>query len=274
MGQCNSPDLLISLFYPHIPLSRYHFLGTHQSRSQGLLFFRTRDMDHRPESDRFKALFEHALEIYEKKTGVSLTHHPLAIKLQNCDPVEAITDILQDQARAFGDLQGSDKIMESIKTTVSILSKLSSAASLVDPFGLVRQQELVARFISLTVSYSYLNLRKRCKLVSLSYLMYVPFSGSYEDGLGDIRIMQAAKGIISNCDTLVDLLESIEHFLSRLDIYTRIPPTPAINEIVVKILAELISTLGLVTEELKQRRSSKFVVANILLLLTAVQSSL
>ena len=71
--------------------------------------------------------------------------------------------------------------------------------------------------------------------------------------------MQAAKGIMTNCDALVDLLESVEHFLSRLDIYTRIPPTPAVDEIVVKILVELISTLGLVTEELKQRRSSEFV---------------
>ena len=69
--------------------------------------------------------------------------------------------------------------------------------------------------------------------------------------------MQAAKGIISDCDALIDLLESIEHFVNRLDIYTRIPPTPELDEIVVKILVELVSTLGLVTEELKQRRSSK-----------------
>ena len=63
--------------------------------------------------------------------------------------------------------------------------------------------------------------------------------------------------MISNCDALVELLESIEHFLSRLNIYTQIPPTPAIDEMVVKILVELISMLALVTEELKQRRSSE-----------------
>ena len=75
--------------------------------------------------------------------------------------------------------------------------------------------------------------------------------------------MQAAKGIISDFDALIDLFESIEHFLNRLDIYTRIPPTPAMDEIVVKILVELISTLGLVTEELKQRRSSESVLGNV-----------
>ena len=75
--------------------------------------------------------------------------------------------------------------------------------------------------------------------------------------------MQAAKGIISDFDALIDLFESIEHFLNRLDIYTRIPPTPAMDEIVVKILAELISTLGLVTEELKHRRSSESVLTDV-----------
>ena len=78
-------------------------------------------------------------------------------------------------------------------------------------------------------------------------------------------MIQSAKGIISNCDALVDLLESIEHFLNRLNIYSRITPAPAIDEIVVKVLVELISTLALVTEELKQRRSSESVPADVLL---------
>jgi hypothetical protein len=82
---------------------------------------------------------------------------------------------------------------------------------------------------------------------------------------GNVCVIQSAKGIISNCDALVDLLESIEHFLNRLNIYTRISPAPAIDEIVVKILVEFISTLALVTEELKQRRSSESVLAEVLL---------
>ena len=82
---------------------------------------------------------------------------------------------------------------------------------------------------------------------------------------GDAHVIQSAKGIISNCDALINLLESIEHFLSRLNIYTQIHPTPAIDEIVVKILVELISTLAQVTEELKQRRSSESVLADVFL---------
>jgi len=109
-------------------------------------------MAHQPQSACFQALFEPALQAYEKKAGVSLVQHPLAIKLQNCDSAESITGLFQDQAQAFTDLQKSDKIMKSVKAAVSVLSKLSSAASLADAFGLVRQQELVTRFTPLTVS--------------------------------------------------------------------------------------------------------------------------
>ena len=132
-------------------------------------------MAHQSEYARFQALFEPALQAYEKKADVSLAQHPLAIKLQSYDTVEAITGLFQDQAQAFRHLQGSDKIMKSIKTTVSILSKLSSAASLADAFGLVRQNLLTACLTPLTFVYRRSRLRRRYRFVSLSYLTYVPF---------------------------------------------------------------------------------------------------
>ena len=46
-------------------------------------------------------------------------------------------------------------------------------------------------------------------------------------------------------------------FLNRLDVYTNIPPTPAMTEIVVGIMVELISTLSLATKEMKQGRPSE-----------------
>jgi hypothetical protein len=69
-------------------------------------------------------------------------------------------------------------------------------------------------------------------------------------------------------DTLIDLLESIEHFLSRLDIYTKIPPTVAMTEVVVKILVELLSTLALVTKQIKQGKPSESVFGEVLHYLT------
>ena len=45
-------------------------------------------------------------------------------------------------------------------------------------------------------------------------------------------------------DALVDLFESFESFLRRLDIYTKMPSTTAMTEIIVKILVELLSTIS------------------------------
>src|SRR5260221_12822480 len=56
-------------------------------------------------------------------------------------------------------------------------------------------------------------------------------------------------------DALADMLESIGHFVSRLRIYTeKSHPTPAVDEIVVKLMVELISALVLVTQKFKKRR--------------------
>ena len=79
----------------------------------------------------------------------------------------------------------------------------------------------------------------------------------------DIQVPQAFKGVIADLDTLVDLLESIEFFLKRLDIYTK-TPTPAMTEIVVKILVELLSIFALVTKQIRQGRTSEFVFAEVL----------
>ena len=65
-------------------------------------------------------------------------------------------------------------------------------------------------------------------------------------------------------DELADLLRSIDRLLKPLDIYTRIPPTPAMDDIVLKIMAELLTTLALTTKELKHVRPSESVLAHVL----------
>jgi hypothetical protein len=76
----------------------------------------------------------------------------------------------------------------------------------------------------------------------------------------DIVVHQAAKDVSASFDALVDLLECIASFLSRLVIYTKIPPTPAMAEVVMKIIVELISTLALATRQVKQGRPSESVL--------------
>jgi hypothetical protein len=100
-------------------------------------------------------------------------------------------------------------------------------------------------------------------LALVSYSLYVPLSflRAYPC---DIQLSQAFKGVSDDLDALVDLLESIEHFLRRLDIYTRVPPTPAMTEIVVKIMVEILSTLALATKFIRQGRPSESVFAAVL----------
>lgn len=59
-------------------------------------------------------------------------------------------------------------------------------------------------------------------------------------------------------DALVDLLESIEHFLNRLNIHAKIPTTTALTEISVKIMVEILSTFALVTKHIKQKQPSEY----------------
>ena len=77
---------------------------------------------------------------------------------------------------------------------------------------------------------------------------------------------QAIKDVSTSYDALVELLESIEHFMSRLDIYTRVPPTGPMAEMIVKIMVELLSTVALVTKQINQRRPSKFVLTDMTLI--------
>jgi len=177
-------------------------------------------MGDRSASSRVRALFEFALQAYEKKTGITLAKHPLAVQLQSCHTIESITGLVQDQALAFGDFQGKDRIMKSIKSTVSILTALSATACLGDAIGL-------------------------------------PFPPTKAIYAGVAILLAVAKGMNSSYEALVDLLESIECLLWRLDIYTQIPHSTAMDEMVVKIMAELLSILAQVTKELKQGQWTK-----------------
>jgi len=67
---------------------------------------------------------------------------------------------------------------------------------------------------------------------------------------------------------LADLLESIGHFLKRLEIYTEIPSTDSLDEMIVKILVELLSTLALATKEIKRGRFSESIIGEAIYYLT------
>ena len=95
---------------------------------------------------------------------------------------------------------------------------------------------------------------------SPSYLPYVP-SLNPSAYICDIQYLQAVKDVSASYDALIDLFASFENFLGRLSIYTGVPPTTALTNVLVKIMTELISTLALATKQVKQGRFSEFVLA-------------
>jgi hypothetical protein len=112
---------------PYSLESIFHFLNHMSDQSQ---------------SSRFRALFAAALQDYQSQTGTALVNHPLAEKLQNCDSVESVTTVLQEQARAFNEFRGDNgRIAKSLKGIVSVLYTLSSSAASI---GLVCREPSMA----------------------------------------------------------------------------------------------------------------------------------
>ena len=68
---------------------------------------------------------------------------------------------------------------------------------------------------------------------------------------------QAAMDLRGSQDTLIDIFERMEIFFQRLEIYTRLSPPPAMIDIIVRIMVEVLSILGMATKEMKQGRTSK-----------------
>ena len=87
------------------------------------------------------------------------------------------------------------------------------------------------------------------------YSILSRFTG--DDFCDTYGLHQAIKDISASYDALVDLFESFEAFLRRLDIYTKIPSTTAMTQIIVKILIELLSTISFAIQQAKQGRLSE-----------------
>ena len=71
-------------------------------------------------------------------------------------------------------------------------------------------------------------------------------------------IYQAAKNLRASHDTLVDIFERMEMFFRRLEIYTELQPTGEMMNIIIHIMTEVISILGIATKEIKQGRISNY----------------
>ena len=68
---------------------------------------------------------------------------------------------------------------------------------------------------------------------------------------------QAAKDARASRNKLIDLFNSIERFFQRLEIYTGITPTTAMTDIIIDIIAEVLTILAMATKEVKCGRMSE-----------------
>jgi hypothetical protein len=77
--------------------------------------------------------------------------------------------------------------------------------------------------------------------------------------LCDPHLRQAAIGVSASYDALADLFECVANFLRRLHIYTeKISLFTTMSDIMVKIMAEVLSVLALATKQIEQGRFSKW----------------
>ncbi|KAI9438070.1 hypothetical protein H4582DRAFT_2076662 [Lactarius indigo] len=171
-------------------------------------------------SSRFQAIFNGALQSYQKQTKQDLTTHPLASQLQSCDSTSAILAVLQDQVREFDQAHGGDeRLTKWLIPTVNVLYAFSAALS--EGVGLV----------------------------------FSPGKAIFA-GIGVFllaSILSAAKDVAASKDTLAELFKRIGFFFKRLETYTEVTPTTAMTDIITEIMVEVLIGLWYRNERAKAR---------------------
>ncbi|KAI9467418.1 hypothetical protein BJY52DRAFT_67615 [Lactarius psammicola] len=170
-------------------------------------------------SYNFQVIFGAALNAYKKQTKQDLATHPLATQLQACDSPRAILTVLQGQVDQFErSRSGDERLKKWLNPTVNVLYAFSGVLG--ECIGLV---------------------------FSPAKLVFA--------GVGILLL--AAKDVDASQDALVDVFEHIENFFRRLETFTEVPQTPAMTDITVKIMVEVLDILAVATKEIKQSRASE-----------------
>ena len=120
---------------------------------------------------RFKSILDDALTEYQKKTKKNLIDYWLAIELKACESIDAVLDILRDQAKAIERTSaGDERLMKCIGSSANVLSSISD--TLGEGISLVSIRKLIFDTI-LTLLCRRFHLRKRSLLASASSFLSV-----------------------------------------------------------------------------------------------------
>ena len=68
---------------------------------------------------------------------------------------------------------------------------------------------------------------------------------------------QSVRDVVASHDKLIHLFERINFFLQRLNVYTEVPLTNDLTELLGKIMVQLLSILAISTKEMTDRKMSE-----------------
>ncbi len=211
-------------------------------------------------STSFQPILDAALADYSKQVGIDLANHPLADSLRSCGSPDDVLELLEDRAKEFKDFRdGNRKLLNWLSPVVKVVHTLS--AVLGASITLVSRKSSFfpcAFFHHFCCQVPFEPAKAIFAGVDVLIAVRIPLH-SPTTSPSRIWILQAASGISSSYDALVDLFECLGNFLKRLRIYTDLPLTPSMTEISVKIMVELLSVLALATKQIKQGRFSKWI---------------
>jgi len=71
-------------------------------------------------------------------------------------------------------------------------------------------------------------------------------------------LLLAAKDASTSQEKIIDVFNRIEHFFRRLEIYTVLTPTVAMTDMIVEIMAEVLTILAIATKEVKRGPLKKY----------------
>ncbi|KAI9434177.1 hypothetical protein H4582DRAFT_809833 [Lactarius indigo] len=173
-----------------------------------------------PSFSNFQAVFSASIKEYEKKTKKDLLLHPLMAQLQTCNTPADILAVLRTQVQQFEQsTSGDNQLTKWLVPTVNVLYAFSAALG--EGVGLV-------------------------------------FSPAKVIFAGAGVLLLAAKDVVASQDALIDIFERIESFFRRLETYTEVPTTEAMKETIEKIMVEVLGIFGIVTKEMKQGRTKRY----------------
>jgi hypothetical protein len=75
----------------------------------------------------------------------------------------------------------------------------------------------------------------------------------------NVQGFQAVKDVSASQESLIDLFNRIESFFSRLEIYIAVSPTATMTDVLVQIMVEILTLLGIATKEIKRGRMSELI---------------